>query len=94
MVRPTPAYKLITGGGESGKSTIAKQMKILHSNGFDGADMINVRYIAQNNIITSVDQLIIGIKDLGIQLSKPNKVKEFHCTFYSVVFEYTNFRKI
>ena len=49
-------------------------MKILHKNGFDDAEMINIRYIAQSNIIQAMDQLIDGINQLKIILSQPDQV--------------------
>ena len=40
---------LLLGSGESGKSTIVKQMKIIHCNGFTEEDRIKYRYPALTN---------------------------------------------
>jgi len=60
---------LLLGAGESGKSTIAKQMKILHLQGFSKEEMMTYRSIIYNNIVTSMRALINAAKDLGINLS-------------------------
>uniref|UniRef100_A0A914UN92 Uncharacterized protein n=1 Tax=Plectus sambesii TaxID=2011161 RepID=A0A914UN92_9BILA len=64
---------LLLGSSDSGKSTIAKQMRILHMNGFDETELINFRYLVYANIITCLQQLISGIKELDMQISDSDK---------------------
>mgnify|MGYP002718882020 CR=1 FL=1 len=35
----------MTGSGESGKSTIVKQMKIIHQNGYSKEELLNFRTV-------------------------------------------------
>jgi len=44
---------LLLGAGESGKSTIAKQMKIIHLDGFSKEERLSYKDIIHSNIITS-----------------------------------------
>uniref|UniRef100_A0A914P2T5 Uncharacterized protein n=1 Tax=Panagrolaimus davidi TaxID=227884 RepID=A0A914P2T5_9BILA len=73
---------LLLGGPESGKSTIFKQMKILHMNGFSDLDMINYRYLVYSNVIQATSQLLEGAEHLQIPYTPEYEqaVKEF--TFY------------
>jgi len=64
---------LLLGAGESGKSTIAKQMKILHLQGFSKEEMLTYKSIIYNNIVTSMRSLVNACKDLGIAMSEQNK---------------------
>ena len=48
---------LLLGEGESGKSTIAKQMRILHSNGYSQQDLQNFKFLVHSN---TLDGLIRG----------------------------------
>nr|CAD2166018.1 unnamed protein product [Meloidogyne enterolobii] len=57
------------GGPESGKSTIFKQMKILHMNGFTDIDLLNYRYLVYSNLIQGINQLIEGAKLMEIEIS-------------------------
>lgn len=47
----------MTGAGESGKSTILKQMRILHSGGFPDAEKQEGRAIIYTNLIDSFNTL-------------------------------------
>jgi len=49
---------LLLGAGESGKSTIAKQMQILHNNGFAHADRLTFIPTITYNILSSLNVLI------------------------------------
>uniref|UniRef100_A0A914KQK4 Uncharacterized protein n=1 Tax=Meloidogyne incognita TaxID=6306 RepID=A0A914KQK4_MELIC len=60
---------LLLGGPESGKSTIFKQMKILHMNGFTDIDLLNYRYLVYSNLIQGINQLIEGAKLMEIGIS-------------------------
>ena len=57
------------GGPESGKSTVLKQMKILHMNGFSAQEIVNYRCLVYSNLIQGIYQLIEGAKVLGIDVS-------------------------
>lgn len=48
---------LLLGTGESGKSTIAKQMKIIHLKGFTQSEKSAFRSIIHNNILTSMHNI-------------------------------------
>ena len=67
---------LLLGTGESGKSTFAKQMQILHTSGFSSAERAKFRYIIFNNIIENALSLITGAQKLGIELHEPDAASE------------------
>jgi hypothetical protein len=51
----TPA---LTGAGESGKSTIAKQLKIIHLNGFTQQERLAYKAIIFSNVVGSIRVLV------------------------------------
>jgi len=63
---------LLLGAGESGKSTIAKQMKIIHMNGFTPEEKAAAKSIIYSNIVTAVKALINGAAILNTQYSDEN----------------------
>jgi len=61
---------LLLGAGESGKSTVAKQMKIIHLQGFTNEERLTYKSIIHNNVISSMKTLVNMTNDLGISLGK------------------------
>ncbi|XP_051280665.1 guanine nucleotide-binding protein G(t) subunit alpha-2 [Dicentrarchus labrax] len=57
---------LLLGAGESGKSTIVKQMKILHQGGYTKEEQLEFRAIIYGNILQSALAIIRGMEMLGI----------------------------
>ncbi|VDM27459.1 unnamed protein product [Toxocara canis] len=55
-------------GPESGKSTIFKQLKIIHLNGFSDLDMVNYRYLIYSNVVQAISQLLEACQNLKIPL--------------------------
>ncbi|CAB3405193.1 unnamed protein product [Caenorhabditis bovis] len=55
---------LLLGGPECGKSTVFKQMRILHLNGFSELDYVNFRYLIYSNIVQSMDQILRAAEKL------------------------------
>jgi len=49
---------LLLGAGESGKSTLAKQMKIIHLEGFTKDELLNMKSIIYGNIVGSIRVLV------------------------------------
>jgi len=64
---------LLLGAGESGKSTIAKQMKIIHLSGFTELERIGYKVVIYDNIITSIRILIQAAKATGLTLLPTNE---------------------
>jgi len=60
---------LLLGAGESGKSTVAKQMKIIHLRGFNKDECLTYKSIINNNVIGSMKVLIHAANDRGIAIS-------------------------
>ena len=58
---------VITGSGESGKSTIVKQMKIIHKEGFTDAELAEYRSIVYKNLLdsASAQAVIIFMRKIG-----------------------------
>ena len=56
---------VITGSGESGKSTIVKQMKIIHKEGFTDAELAEYRPIVYKNVLDSAQAIIIYMRKIG-----------------------------
>uniref|UniRef100_A0AC35FII7 Uncharacterized protein n=1 Tax=Panagrolaimus sp. PS1159 TaxID=55785 RepID=A0AC35FII7_9BILA len=59
---------LLLGPAESGKSTILKQIKIIHLHGFSMADLGEKKPLIFRNIYESIIQLIKGAHSLGFEL--------------------------
>uniref|UniRef100_A0A914E453 Uncharacterized protein n=1 Tax=Acrobeloides nanus TaxID=290746 RepID=A0A914E453_9BILA len=57
---------LLLGASDSGKSTIVKQMRILHKNGFKESELINFRYMIYSNLLVSYHYVASGIYQLSI----------------------------
>ncbi|KAK6456013.1 guanine nucleotide-binding protein alpha subunit [Scheffersomyces xylosifermentans] len=59
---------LLLGAGESGKSTVLKQMKLLHKGGFTQQERIQYSQVIWCDVIQSMKILIIQARKLGISL--------------------------
>lgn len=56
---------LLLGAGESGKSTIFKQLKILHEKGFSVEEREDFRVTVRNNLFENIKDLIFGAEGTG-----------------------------
>jgi len=64
---------LLLGAGESGKSTIAKQVKLIHLTGFSEAEIDSYKSTIYMNIISSMQTLIQAANDWGMEFTKEGK---------------------
>ena len=60
---------LLSGAGESGKSTIVKQMKIIHESGFTSEDFKQYRPVVYSNTIQSLVAILRAMPNLNITFS-------------------------
>lgn len=68
---------IILGAGESGKSTLVKQMKIIHSDGFTRDELLSFAPTIRDNLLSSMKYVLAGMGLLRINLqSARNKVRE------------------
>ncbi|XP_018560127.1 LOW QUALITY PROTEIN: guanine nucleotide-binding protein G(o) subunit alpha-like [Lates calcarifer] len=66
---------LMLGAAESGKSTLIKQIKIIHSHGFSEQELISFKPAVLDNLLTSMKFVLQGMGMLRINLAnKKNKV--------------------
>jgi guanine nucleotide-binding protein subunit alpha len=54
------------GAGESGKSTILKQMKLIYASGFSKSDRDSYRCIIFSNILNSLRTLFLAMEASGL----------------------------
>lgn len=59
---------LLLGAGESGKSTIVKQMRIIYSDGFSEKEKNNLVKSVHGNVLASLKALVDGMEHLNISL--------------------------
>ena len=62
---------LLLGAGESGKSTIFKQMKIIHHNGYTLEEKKGFKSIIIGNIVRNIKSIISASLTLGIPIVSP-----------------------
>ncbi|XP_035236903.1 guanine nucleotide-binding protein G(t) subunit alpha-2 [Anguilla rostrata] len=67
---------LLLGAGESGKSTIVKQMKILHQGGYTKEEQLGFKSIIYGNILQSALAIVRGMEMLGIDFGSPSAVED------------------
>ncbi|CAB3396568.1 unnamed protein product [Caenorhabditis bovis] len=66
---------LLLGAGESGKSTILKQMKIIHDNGFSHDESIEKKNVVCANTVQSMGALLDGMASLHIDFGSKSCLK-------------------
>ncbi|CAJ0968345.1 unnamed protein product, partial [Ranitomeya imitator] len=64
---------LLLGAGESGKSTIVKQMKIIHQDGYSEQECLEFKAIIYGNILQSILAIIRAMSTLGIDYAESSK---------------------
>ncbi|TFK20026.1 heterotrimeric G-protein alpha subunit, GPA3-like protein [Coprinopsis marcescibilis] len=57
---------LLLGSGESGKSTIVKQMKIIHKNGFSAQELAEYRPVVYRNVLESSQHVVVYMRKAGL----------------------------
>ncbi|XP_019399567.1 PREDICTED: guanine nucleotide-binding protein G(t) subunit alpha-3 [Crocodylus porosus] len=67
---------LLLGAGESGKSTIVKQMKIIHKDGFTDQERMEFRSIVYSNTLQSILAIVKAMSTLGIAYENPTSIKD------------------
>jgi guanine nucleotide-binding protein subunit alpha len=69
----------VTGSGESGKSTIVKQMKIIHQNGYSEHELQLWRQTVYKNIVDSAKALVGALRQFDVEVTdEKNRV---HCDY-------------
>lgn len=76
---------LLLGAGESGKSTIVKQIRIIHESYFTKNECLEFKPVVHNNTIQSLIAIIKGMNKLGISLDDPSKMDDVQYFVESVI---------
>ena len=64
------------GSGESGKSTIVKQMKIIHQNGYKPDELMLFRTTIYKNTLESAHHILLAMRKIGVDCVDPsNRVR-------------------
>eukprot|EP01080_Neovahlkampfia_damariscottae_P006387 gene6387-10394_t len=63
---------LLLGSGESGKSTLFKQMKIIHHNGYTQEECLIYKDVIRSNVLQSMKALVAAAQKLGHSISDEN----------------------
>ncbi|GMR31933.1 hypothetical protein PMAYCL1PPCAC_02128 [Pristionchus mayeri] len=64
---------LLLGAGECGKSTVLKQMRILHDHGFSESEVETQKGVIYNNTVTAMACILRELGKLQLQLENPTK---------------------
>ncbi|KDQ56210.1 hypothetical protein JAAARDRAFT_132809 [Jaapia argillacea MUCL 33604] len=62
---------LLLGSGESGKSTIVKQMKIIHQGGFSKDELMAFRPIIYKNMLDSAQAIVLAMRKFEVDCVVP-----------------------
>jgi len=77
-----PFRLLLLGAGESGKSTIAKQMKIIHLNGFSAEEKALFITAIHTNVYQSMRNMVQAAQRMGIEVrAPPSLLGKFEASF-------------
>jgi guanine nucleotide-binding protein G(o) subunit alpha len=72
---------LLLGAGESGKSTIVKQMKIIHDSGFTPEDFRQYKPVVYSNTIQSMVAILRAMQSLQISFSDYSREQDAKMVF-------------
>ncbi|KAL7927496.1 G protein alpha subunit [Trichoderma austrokoningii] len=76
---------LLLGAGESGKSTILKQMKLIYAQGFNKNERLDFKPVIFNNIVQSFKTISEAMAEMGFDFDSPDNEK--HMAHILVDFE-------
>ncbi|KAF8425004.1 heterotrimeric G protein alpha subunit [Boletus edulis BED1] len=63
---------LLLGSGESGKSTVVKQMKVIHQNGFTDEELMTYRSTIYQNTLDSAQAIVLAMSKIDLECVDPN----------------------
>ncbi|ORX81955.1 guanine nucleotide-binding protein subunit alpha [Basidiobolus meristosporus CBS 931.73] len=69
MSQKNEVKMLLLGAGESGKSTILKQMKLIHQDGYSKDERESFREIIFSNTVQSMRVILEAMEEMGISLA-------------------------
>jgi len=75
MLAKNEIKMLLLGAGESGKSTVLKQMKLIHHGGYNDQERESYKEIIYSNTIQSMRAILEAMPHLDIQLSPQNDAR-------------------
>nr|QKY89044.1 Gi alpha [Acanthopleura granulata] len=67
---------LLLGAGESGKSTIVKQMKIIHEKGYSQEECLQYKPVVYSNAVQSMIAIIRAMGQLHIDFGHPDRTED------------------
>lgn len=71
MMRKEANLGVCVGSGESGKSTIVKQMKIIHQNGYSVDELALYRHTIYKNLVDCAKALVGAMRQFEIEAEDP-----------------------
>ena len=78
------------GSGESGKSTIVKQMKIIHQDGFTREELMSYRLTIYRNLLESAKNILLAMRKINVDCINPsNRVRQPRLLLYLSVWKLT-----
>lgn len=91
LILSFPVSVSLTGAGESGKSTIVKQMKIIHESGFTAEDFKQYRPVVYSNTIQSLVAILRAMPNLSIQYSNNEReVSNLNAEVNLIIFNFSS----
>ncbi|XP_036915874.1 guanine nucleotide-binding protein G(s) subunit alpha-like isoform X2 [Sturnira hondurensis] len=82
---------LLLGAGESGKSTIVKQMRILHVNGFNGDEKATKVQDIKNNLKEAIETIVAAMSSLVPPVELANPENQFRVDYILSVMNVPDF---
>uniref|UniRef100_H2YCI9 Uncharacterized protein n=1 Tax=Ciona savignyi TaxID=51511 RepID=H2YCI9_CIOSA len=67
---------LLLGAGESGKSTIVKQMKIIHEDGYSEEECLQYKAVVYSNTLQSLITIVRAMGNLKIDFGSPERADD------------------
>ncbi|GBE78577.1 Guanine nucleotide-binding protein alpha-2 subunit [Sparassis crispa] len=64
---------LLLGSGDSGKSTVLKQMRLIHRVPFSTQEVESFRQLVFNNLTQGIKYLLDSMEDMGLEVSEENR---------------------
>ncbi|KAK5981973.1 Guanine nucleotide-binding protein alpha-5 subunit [Trichostrongylus colubriformis] len=64
---------LLLGSADSGKSTIVKQMRLIHAAGFNETEAIDAIFVIRKNIVDSFHAIAVGIEQTNVDIPEKEK---------------------